>query len=139
MLKKKIEPLFYYTTLFVVSVFLFGLPLSKHFNQNEAYSSISALKEFEKKYQIKTFSIDEVTPELIWDYNGKIQNIYKNEQLKIPNKGSFGLLIMNNDTSLILKKLAPNYTLKNIETFNINFGAKQKERLIRQFYLASKK
>jgi len=80
-----------------------------------------------------------VTPELIWQYNGKIQNVYKNEQLKIPKEGSFGLLLMNKDTSIFKNKLSSNYTLENLETYNINFGAKQKERLIRQFYLVSKK
>jgi len=137
--KKKITPLFYYTVLFVVSVFLFGLPISKHFNKNETYNSISSLKKLEEQHQITTFSIDEVTPELIWDYNGKIENIYKEEQLELPKLASFGLLIMNKDTSFIQQKLAPNFNLQNLETYNINFGAKQKERLIRQFYLVSKK
>jgi len=137
--KKKITPLFYYTVLFVVSVFLFGLPISKHFNKNETYNSISSLKKLEEQHQITTFSIDEVTPELIWEYNGKIENIYKEEQLELPKLASFGLLIMNKDTSFIQQKLAPNFNLQNLETYNINFGAKQKERLIRQFYLVSKK
>jgi 4-amino-4-deoxy-L-arabinose transferase-like glycosyltransferase len=139
LLKKNVEPIFYYTTLFVISVFLFGLPLSKHFNKNEEYNSIATLKILEEKHQIKTFAFEEIAPELIWDYNGKIQNIYKNNQIILPKEGKFGLLLMNKDTSLIKVELSPNYTFKNIETYNINFGTKQKERLIRQFYLVSKK
>ncbi len=137
--QKKIKPVFYVTILFMVVIFTFGLPISKSLNKNEAFNSINKLHLLEKSYDIKTYSIGVITPELLWDYNGIIKNIYKNEDLKIPNDNQFGLLLMNRDLKLILSQLKNNYNAKLIETYNLNVGSKKKGRLIRAFYLISKK
>ena len=46
---------------------------------------------------------------------------------------------MNADVAKITAQLSENYHLKLTETYNLNVGSKNKERLIRQFYLVSKK
>jgi 4-amino-4-deoxy-L-arabinose transferase-like glycosyltransferase len=137
--KKKILQVFYLTILFIISVLLFGLPISKSFNKNREFNSISSLHSIEFENKITTYSIGEITPELLWDYNGILKDIYKNKTLQIPSETNFGLLIMNNDIETITAKLNPNYNLKLIDTYNLNVGSKMKERLIRQFYLVSKK
>jgi len=139
LIRKKIKIVFYLTLLFMVSIFTFGLPISKSFTNNKEYNAINTLHTFEEKHAITTFSIGEITPELLWDYNGYLKNIYKNQTLIIPNTNTFGLLIMNADVNTITSKLQPNFTLQFIETYNLNVGLKKKERLIRQFYLVSKK
>ncbi|MBL4939355.1 MAG: glycosyltransferase family 39 protein [Lutibacter sp.] len=136
---KKIQLVFYLTILFMVSVFTFGLPISTSLNKNKEFKSINTLHTFENSNRILTYTIGEITPELLWDYNGILKNIYKNEELKIPHKNQFGLLLMNNDLEVILPQLKNNYNIKHIETYNLNVGSKKKERLIRQFYLVSKK
>ena len=137
--QKNIQKVFYTTVFFMVTLFLFGLPISKHFTKNQAYNSINKLHTIELKNDIKSYSIGELTPELLWDYNGKIKNIYKNDVLDIPAENNFGILLMNKDVEFIKLKLANKYTFKLLDTYNLNFGAKNKERLIRQFYLVSKK
>ncbi|WP_298263267.1 glycosyltransferase [uncultured Lutibacter sp.] len=137
--RKDIQKVFYITVFFMVTLFLFGLPISKHFTKNQAYNSINKLHTIELKNDIKSYSIGELTPELLWDYNGKIKNIYKNDVLDIPAENNFGILLMNKDVEFIKLKLANKYTFKLLDTYNLNFGAKNKERLIRQFYLVSKK
>ena len=137
--QKKFKNVFYLTVVFLVSVLVFGMPISKAFNKNSHYNSIFSLHQLEEINNIKTYSIKETTPEMLWDYNGKIPNIYKNELLEIPNEVTFGLLIMADDVESISKLLSENYNLNFTETYNLNVGAKEKERLIREFYLVSKK
>ncbi|SNR39017.1 ArnT family glycosyltransferase [Lutibacter flavus] len=139
LIKKRILQVFYLTILFMVSIFLFGLPISKSFNKNDQFKAINSLHTIETNYKINTYSIGEIAPELLWDYNGILKDIYKNETLQIPLETNFGLLIMNADIETITAELNSNYNLKLIETYNLNVGSKMKERLIRQFYLVSKK
>ncbi|AMC09851.1 glycosyltransferase [Lutibacter profundi] len=137
--QQKIKSVFYLTILFMVTIFTFGLPISKSLTKNKAFNSIHKLHKLERSYNIKAYVIGEITPELLWDYNGILKNVYKNEKLKIPNENQFGLLLMNKDIKLILAQLENDYNTKLIETYNLNVGSKSKERLIRQFYLISKK
>ncbi|MFZ2431169.1 MAG: glycosyltransferase family 39 protein [Lutibacter sp.] len=136
---KKFSNVFYLTILFVVSLGVFGLPLSKSLNNNAEFWSINTLHQFEKSNKITSYSIGEMAPELLWDYNGILKDIYKNETLKIPAEPNFGLLVMKEDAEIIAAQLRQDYNFKLIETYNLNVGAKKKERLIREFYLVSKK
>lgn len=136
---KKFSNVFYSTILFVVSLGAFGLPLSKSLNNNTEFRSINTLHQFEKSNKITSYSIGEMAPELLWDYNGILKDIYKNETLKIPAEPNFGLLLMNEDAEIIAAQLRQDYNFKLIETYNLNVGSKNKERLIREFYLVSKK
>ena len=136
---KKFIFVFYFTILFQVSLLVFGLPISESFNKNEDYNAVHSLHIIETEKNISTFSIGEIAPELLWDYNGILKNIFENDILSIPTENNFGLLIMNKDVSTISSQLSPQYNLKLAETYDLNVRAKKKERLIRQFYLVSKK
>jgi len=136
---KKFSTVFYLTILFLVSLGAFGLPMSKGLNNNTEFRSINALHQFEKSKGLNSYSIGEIAPELLWDYNGILKDIYKNETLKIPAEPNFGLLLMHEDVEIVTAQLHQDYNLKHIETYNLNVGSKSKERLIREFYLVSKK
>jgi len=136
---KKFIFVFYFTILFQVSLLVFGLPISESFNKNEDYNAVHSLHLIESEKNISTYSIGEIAPELLWDYNGILKNIFENDILSIPTENNFGLLIMNKDVSTISSQLSPQYNLKLAETYDLNVRAKKKERLIRQFYLVSKK
>ena len=136
---KNIKVTFYLSVFFMVSIFVFGLPISKVFNKNDAFTKINSLHQYEKEQAITTYAIGDITPEMIWDYNGKIKNIYQNNSINLPSEERFGLLLTNEGFEKINTELNPNYNLKFIKTYNLNVGAKQKNRLVRQFYLVSKK
>ena len=123
----------------MASILVFGLPISKVFNKNENYNAIFALHQLEKKYAIATYSIGEITPEILWDYNGKIKKINENEMLEFPSENKFGLLVQMEDVERITSLLNQNYQYQLNETYNLNVGSKQKDRLICQFYIVSKK
>ncbi|MDP3311806.1 glycosyltransferase family 39 protein [Lutibacter sp.] len=137
--QKKIKSVFYLTILFMASLLIFGLPLSKGFNKNENYNSMANIHAVEKEHRINSYSIGEIAPELLWDYKGLLKNIYKNGLFLPPAEPNFGLLIMNEDVEEISIQLEANYNFNLVETYNLNMGSKSKERLIRQFYLVSKK
>jgi hypothetical protein len=136
---KNIKVVFYLVILFMISALSLGLPISQSLNKNVAYKSINSLHLIEDSSSIKTYSIGEIAPELLWDYNGTLKDIYKNGQLEVPNETSFGLLIMDEDVPIITSQLNNIYKLELKETYNLNEGSKMKERLIRQFYIISKK
>ncbi|MCF6181969.1 phospholipid carrier-dependent glycosyltransferase [Lutibacter sp.] len=139
LIKKNIQNVFYLNVLFIAFILIFGLPISTNLNKNDAYNEINSLHQIENNNHITTYSVGEVTPELLWNYNGKIKNIYKNKIVQIPKETKFGLLILNEDVPKITKKLSKNYQLILKETYNLNKGSKKKERLIRPFYLVLKK
>ncbi|WP_111709545.1 ArnT family glycosyltransferase [Lutibacter citreus] len=139
LIKKDIKKVFYLTVTFIMVLFLFGLPIAENFTKNEAYNSINKLHKIELKNNISTYSVGSLTPELIWDYNGIIKDIYKNNTLVLPSENNFGLLVMNENNEEIISKLNNKYNLKLTETYNLNSGSKSKERLIRKFYIVSKK
>lgn len=139
LIKKDFKKIFYLTVTFMMLLFLFGLPISNSFNKNEKFNSINKLHEIEFKNTISTYSIGSVTPELIWAYNGIIKDIYKSNILKVPSENNFGLLVMHENDEEIKSKLNNDYNLNLTETYNLNTGSKSKERLIRKFYIVSKK
>lgn len=137
--KKNTKNLFYLTVLFMVSILLFGLPLSKVFNKNDSYYPLSNLHNIENNLNIETYSFGEITPELIWDYKGIIIDIYRSNELILPKDLKFGILISENEIENLKNLIGSKYRLEFKETYNQNVGSKTKERLIRQFYLVSKK
>ena len=147
--QKNIMHLFYATVVFIPLLLLFVSPILIAL-QNNTPQKISAIKTLEKQLSIKTYAIREITvlssedknyqsPEFLWYYQGNLKNIYKNNTLELPKEKSFGLFIMPLDIAKITKLLEPNYHIKRIESYNLNTGKKQRDRLIRTFYLISKK
>ncbi len=137
--QKKFKNVFYLSILLMASILIFAIPISKVFNKNEAYVSIASLHNFEDKNQIIVFSAGELTPEMLWEYNGKIKNIYQNEEIHFPTENKFGLLVSIEEIEQFTSAFEKNYHYKLIETYNLNVGSKQKDRLIRQFYIVTKK
>lgn len=123
----------------MVTILVFGMPMAKVFNTNKDYKSINSLHTIEQNNQITTYSVGTITPEILWDYNGKLKDIYENGILTLPSAKQFGLLIANEDVEKIEKELSEEYQLSLLDTYNLNTGSKQKERLIRKFYLVTKK
>lgn len=132
---RKFKNVFYLTISFMAAVFIFGLPISKFFNKNEAFKSLATLHTIEKQHNIETYAVTGVSPEMIWDYNGKIKDIYKNDVIVFPNSDKFGLLLPEENIDKAIAEFSNIYNFTFIETFNSNVGSKNKPRLIRKLYI----
>ncbi len=136
--EKNIKKAFYTKIVFMATIIIFGLPLQKAMYSNANFKQITELKEkIEPKFNIKSYTFGGLTPELLWYYDGKIKNIYKNDAFQLPKEKQFGLLIEERNTNQ-LKKLPKNYSYKLIEEFDINYFKKKRKRLIRKYYMITK-
>lgn len=135
---KQFKHVFYFTIAFMISVFFFGLPLTKSWNTNKAFNSIAQLKEIENQHHIKSYAFSKVTPELIWAYDGILKTIYKNETFTVPTDESFGLLVNMNDLNKFRSKIPKGYNIRELDVFNHNYITKQRNRLICHYFIISK-
>ena len=139
--KKRIKAVFFLTVLFFMFIFITALPLIKS-TTSPNYKSISHLLEESAKQNIKVYSLNYVSPEMIWQFGDKIPQIKKaDNSYDFPLENQFGML--TNDLTpkdeIFLKKL---YTIKQVATFDLNqtkLSSKNKNnRLVSQYYILYK-
>jgi len=136
--KQNIKNTFYGMVFFMGAVLLFGLPLSKAFYNNQKFNSIESLKEtIETTYDVKSYAYIDLSPELIWHYGDNIKIINSMQAINTINTNKFGLLI-SKENEQELEKLEGTYTIKLIDTFDMNYDMKNKSRLIRNYYIITK-
>ena len=137
--KQDFKNAFYSQVLLLFSIFCFGLPISKALNNNSDFTSIQELHNINTKRSINSYSVHELTPEMLWVYDGKIRNIYKNNELTLPDETQFGLLLLKSDFDEISKELALTHGMEFVKTFDHNPTQKKRERLVRDLYIITKK
>ena len=139
--KKRIKAVFFLTVLFFMLIFITALPLIKS-TTSPNYKSISHLLEESAKQNIKVYSLNYVSPEMIWQFGDKIPQIKKaDNSYDFPLENQFGLL--TNDLTpideIFLKKL---YTIKQLTTYDLNqtklSSKKINNRLVSQYYILYK-
>lgn len=140
--RKHIKNVFYLCIAFMVSAFVTALPLSKIQRQSE-YNSISNLKIDSKKEGISIYSLNYISPEMIWQFGDKIPPIKINDSTyNFPKEKTFGLLAndISPDNELLLKE---KYRIEQRDTYNLNRNKPKtrgyKERLINHYYILTKK
>ena len=140
--RKQIKNVFYLCIAFMVAAFATVLPLSKIQGQAD-YNSISNLKAKAEKEGINVYSLNYVSPEMIWQFGDKILPIKTNDSTyNFPNEHTFGLLanVLSPEDELLLKN---NYTIKLVNTFDLNRNKPNtrgyKTRLTSQYYILTKK
>lgn len=140
--KKNIKYVFYLCIVFVASVLLTVLPLSRIQGQSD-YNPISNLKEETSKKGLKVYSINYVAPEMIWQFGDKIPAIKDdNNLLNFPDDNQFGLLTfgIKPEDETVLNK---NYTIEKVNTYDLNWQSKTSnkynDRLASDYYLLTKR
>ena len=140
--RKLIKNVFYLCVAFFICAFIFVLPLS-NIERSSNYNAISSLKDITEKDHLKVYSLNYVSPELIWQFGDKIPSIKKNDSTyDLPPENSFGLL--TRDVGQFADKYISNiYDIRQIETFDLNNvdveSKKHRARLRYRYYILSKK
>lgn len=129
---KNMKSLFYLTIGFMLSIGLFALPISKvHIQQD--YRPISELSVI----NLPLYSLEGVSPEMIYNYGDKIPSIRVNEGFVLPSEQEFGILTSTLDPQTI-EPLSQFYTVKFIGTYDLNTSQKDsrsyKSRLVNKVY-----
>lgn len=117
-------------TIAVVSI----LPISTKLFTNPNYATTTKVQELEKRKGIKTYSLSDIAPEIVWNFGKQIPRL-NSEQY--PSENSFGLLLDASDSSK-LRTFFPNYTTKKLYRINMHYRKSKKTRLIKDYYLIEK-
>ena len=140
--KKNITSTFYLTIIFIVSVIWFGLPLSKALADNPEYKPLSDLKALSEQQHLEIYEYSEITPEMIWDYGGKMKVLKEGSAVTIPSERQFGILV-SEDALNDFKKSFQNYEIDLSTRYDMNPKGKDsrthKPRLYRDLFFVTKK
>lgn len=141
LLKRNIKHAFYLCIAFMVSVFLFAVPITKHL-KSESYTEINSLKNELDENNKVLYSIGNPSPEIIWNYGGKIKSINSNTIHSLVNQSEIHLLIQKDNIEAI-ENLETNYLLQYITTYSLNTASEDtrgyKNRLSYNYYKLTQK
>ena len=139
--RKRLKQVFYLSIAFMVAALVSVLPLSK-IQGTSSYNSISNLKSQLEKENLSIYSLNEIAPEMIWQYGGKIPDINTDSGYDFPKESKFALLSKELDNNQ-LKSFQSTYNIEKKEVFDLNRKAEDerghKKRLISQLYFFTKK
>ncbi|MEZ4795905.1 MAG: glycosyltransferase [Flavobacteriaceae bacterium] len=139
LIKKEIKHAFYLCIGFMLAVFIFVVPLTSNLKQ-DSYKPISTLKTELDNASEELYSIGDPSPEIIWDYGGKIKplDISNVENLDKPLN-----IIVQTVQKEDIEKFKLNHNIKFITTYSLNTvseGTKgYKDRLSYNYYRLTQK
>lgn len=139
--RRNIPTVFYLSIAFIVMVIWFGLPLSAAITNNPEYKPFSELKSLEEKQNIKIYEFSDMTPELIWDYGEKMQVLKNGDEISIPEKNQFGVLV-HEDNLQLFKETFSHFRKERAARYDMNPKGKDskthKNRLYRDLFIVTK-
>lgn len=134
----KFEIVFYSLIAMFVTVVLTLIPLSGGVLNNPAYLPAKTAEAVAAEAGIKTYSLSDVSPELIWDFGRPIPVLKVTcEKAELPSENQFGLIVADAD-SLIMKTQFRGYILDKKCHIDMYKSKKHRTRLIRDFYIVTK-
>lgn len=138
LLHKDFSTIFYSMIALFAAVVIGLTPLYKEVVNNPNYASASYALRFEKEYQIKTYSLSTVAPEIVWDFGKPIPILEQTEdQISFPDEKQFGLMIDMKDSSMV-KRLSSQFKIRKLYRINLHYKKSMKDRLVKDYYLFSK-
>ncbi|MCB9000540.1 MAG: glycosyltransferase family 39 protein [Bacteroidales bacterium] len=128
----------FYSSIALFCFIIIGtLPMSVKFFANPDYSPASSVLGLEKQYDVNTYRLSEVAPEIIWNF-GKVVPLINPNKINVENGKQFGLMV-GMDDSTRLKPLLSTCNLQKLYRVNLNYRKKNKSRLIKDYYLVTAK
>ncbi|KQC33457.1 membrane protein [Nonlabens sp. YIK11] len=137
LIQQKLGRVFYGTIAFVMVVITFGFPLSNALLGNPDYNSLASLS----KRQLPIYALEDLAPELVWDYGTHTVHI-TDEELLLMDESTIGVFTDYSVEKNKLDFLNQKYQVESIETFDLNpvdsTRSSYKDRLKADFYVLKK-
>ncbi len=129
----------FYSLIAVFTIIVVALiPMANNFNSNPEYASASKAFDISRKYQVNTYSLTGVVPEILWDFGQPMLLIEKkDDHIQMPDEKQFALLADEND-SITVKTQFEKYKIEKIYIVNLYTRKNRKGRLIQDYYLLTK-
>jgi 4-amino-4-deoxy-L-arabinose transferase-like glycosyltransferase len=138
--QRNIQRVFYLIVFFLMTAVTFGFPLANAFLGNPKYNSLRDISRKAETEQIPVYMFNIQSPELVWDYGGKVPLLHSHD-LTIPKEKTFKTLVMIG-AKKSLEKAFPNAKITYLETFDLNpidsTKSGYKDRLRTDMYLVSR-
>ncbi len=128
----------FYSSIAVFAIIVVALvPMSKKFIHNPEYASASHAAVLSSQYQVKTYCLSGIVPEILWDFGKPIPVIKHNDnQVVFPAEKRFALLVDESD-STTLRTQFDGCKLEKMYKINMYNKKNKKGRLIQDYYLVS--
>ena len=141
LIKKMPKLLFGLQFLMILAILNFGFPLLELISPHRNDPNIASLKEYEKAEKIQIYEVTGIIPEFIYEYGKPMPEITSEADLPIEaNIEKFGVLV-HKDEGLEWKENFRSYNFQLIDTLDLNptMAKGENSRLIREFYVLTKK
>lgn len=136
--RKSFGQVFYSMISLFIIVVISLIPVYKEIVFNPHYASAQKVRILEKQYGIKSYNLNYIAPEIIWDYGKAIPYIeQKDSTVILPNERMFGLMAELKDSVAIQKQFS-GYKIERIYRINLHYKNKKKERLMKDYYILSR-
>lgn len=132
--KKDLKNLTIVSIAFYGSIIFFGMPLVHYLPKNN-YRPITDLKKNINSSNFNLYSLNEISPEMIWQYGDKIPEISFEDLHSISKTEEFVILVtsLENSQKALLKQ---HFEIIELETYDLNWSElnskKHKKRLTAQ-------
>ncbi|WP_340077463.1 ArnT family glycosyltransferase [Leptobacterium sp. I13] len=141
--KKNITLLFFLSIGFIMSITVFGIPISKAFHVNKDHKNINLLYQKTTTNRLTVYNYGEIAPEMVWYYGRAIPVLKQDEQITVPSDTAFGVLVTLHEENEFKRIFGKNHTLILEETFDLNKTSSSeqkgyKKRLVSQYYIVKK-
>ena len=139
--QKNIKAAFYLNILFFAMLVALGLPLLNAFKSDNYNPPKDLLSSAESK-NLEVYALGHISPEMIWEYGNKLNQLETENGLILPEEQAFGLLTDGLD-SQVLKQIERQFEVEKRDIYDLNItpeGARgYNERLRTEFYILTKK
>ncbi len=126
----------------VISIFILivmtMIPLRAGVLLNPGFASAREAQVFEKQYNIKTYGLNEIAPEIIWNFGKPIPLLQVDgEYVSLPSQNSFALVAPRGD-SIVIRNRFTGYKIEKKYRIDMNYDLKDKDRLIKEYYILTR-
>ncbi len=130
---------FYSAISVFILIVIIIIPLRAELSLNPDFAPAREAQGFEKQYKVMTYGLNEVAPEIIWNFGKSIPILQvSDDQVLQPPRNSFALFAPRGD-SAVLGNHFPGYMIEKKCRIDMNYDLRKKDRLIKDYYILTKR